>query len=40
MKLVLEELLPFGIKIPFATRIVRCKVFEDKVGAIELAKAP
>jgi hypothetical protein len=37
---LLEELLSFGIKIPFTTPTVRSKVFEDNVGAIELAKAP
>jgi hypothetical protein len=37
---LLEELLSFGIQIPVTTPVVRCKVFEDNVGAIELAKAP
>jgi hypothetical protein len=37
---LLEELILFGIKIPLSTPTVRCKVFEDKVSAIELAKAP
>jgi hypothetical protein len=37
---LLEELISFGIKIPVSTPTVRCKVFEDNVGAIELAKAP
>jgi hypothetical protein len=37
---LLEELLSFGIKIPLTTPVVRCKVFEDNVGAIELANAP
>ena len=37
---LLDELISFGIKIPVSTPTVRCKVFEDNVGAIELAKAP
>jgi hypothetical protein len=37
---LLEELLSFGMIIPVTTPVVRCKVFEDNVGAIELAKAP
>jgi hypothetical protein len=37
---LLEELLWFDIKMSFVTPIVRCKVFEMNLGAIELAKAP
>ena len=37
---LINELKSFGIAIPFPTPTVRCKVFEDNVGAIELAKAP
>ena len=37
---LLNELISFGIKIPMSTPTVRCKVFEDNMGAIELAHAP
>jgi hypothetical protein len=37
---LLEELMSFNIKIPFTPSTVCCKVFEDNVGLIELAKAP
>jgi hypothetical protein len=37
---LLKKLILFGIKISVSTPTVRCKVFEDNVGAIELAKAP
>jgi hypothetical protein len=37
---LLNELISFGITIPMKVPTVRCKVFEDSVGAIELAKCP
>jgi hypothetical protein len=35
---LLNELISFGISIPMRVPTVRCKVFEDNVGAIELAR--
>jgi hypothetical protein len=37
---LLNELISFGISIPMRVPTVRCKVFEDNVGAIELARCP
>ncbi len=37
---LLNELISFGINIPMQVPTVRCKVFEDNVGAIELARCP
>jgi hypothetical protein len=37
---LLNELLSFGITIPMQVPTIQCKVFEDNVGTIELAKCP
>ena len=37
---LLEELISFGVPIPLETPKVFCKVFEDNVGALELARTP
>jgi hypothetical protein len=37
---LLEELISFGVQLKAVLPTVKCKVFEDNVGAIELAKAP
>ena len=37
---LLEELISIGVPIPLNTPKVFCKVFEDNVGALELAKTP
>lgn len=37
---LLNELISFGITIPMQLSTIRCKVFEDNVGAIELARCP
>jgi hypothetical protein len=37
---LLNELISFRISIPMRVPTVRCKVFEDNVGAIELARCP
>ena len=37
---LLKELISFGIQLQDVLPTVKCKVFEDNVGAIELAKAP
>ena len=40
MMQLLDELRSFGIKILKKIPMVCCKVFEDNVGALELAKTP
>jgi hypothetical protein len=37
---LLDELISFGVNLKSVLPTVKCKVFEDNVGAIELAKAP
>jgi hypothetical protein len=37
---LLEEFISFGVQLKSVLPTVKCKVFEDNVGAIELAKAP
>jgi hypothetical protein len=37
---LLTELISFGIQLQHTLPEVKCKVFEDNVSAIELAKAP
>jgi hypothetical protein len=37
---LLKEMQSFGIPISKTTPMVYCKLFEDNVGAIQLAKVP
>jgi hypothetical protein len=37
---LLKELKERGVPVPFTQPVVKCKVFEDNVGALELAKQP
>ena len=37
---LLEEIISFGIKLVAVVPSIKCKVFEDNIGALELAKAP
>jgi hypothetical protein len=37
---LLKELISFRVKLNTVLPTVKCKVFEDKVGVIELTKAP
>jgi hypothetical protein len=37
---LLEELVSFSVKLPPVLPEIKYKVFEDNVGALELAKAP
>ena len=37
---MLEEIVKLGVMSTAPTPIIRCKVFEDNAGALEIAKAP